>query len=130
MPVPFALNGKKPEEWVKLKNGFMEKVLKEWRKYATNLTEENILMKVALDPFYLAGRWQNMRQGSVWVARKISSQMGEKRPIPELAQYRTPIEGLYQVGVATHPADAVIAGSGRNAWQIIKEDMKLEIRRP
>lgn len=130
MPVPFALNGKKPEEWVKLKKDFMEKVLKEWRKYATNLTEENILMKVALDPFHLAGRWQNMRQGSVWVARKISSQMGEKRPIPELAQYRTPIEGLYQVGVATHPADAVIAGSGRNAWQIIKEDMKLEIKRP
>ncbi len=108
----------------------MEKVLKEWRKYATNLTEENIPMKVALDPFHLAGRWQNMRQGSVWVARKILSQMGEKRPIPELAQYRTPIERLYQVGVATHPADAVIAGSGRNAWQIIKEDMKLEIKRP
>ncbi len=130
MPVPYALKGRRPEDWVKLKNGFMEKVLSEWRRYATSLTEENIQMKVALDPFYLAGRWQNMRQGSVWVARKIPSQMGENRPIPELSQYRTPIEGLYQVGVATHPADAVIAGSGRNAWQVIKEDLKLEIKRP
>lgn len=130
MPVPFQLKGKKAEDWVKLKNGFMDKVLGKWRKYATNLTDENIQMKVALDPFYLSGRWQNMRRGSVWVARKIPGQMGENRPIPELAHYQTPIERLYQVGVATHPADAVIAGSGRNAWQIIREDLDLEIRRP
>lgn len=130
VPVPYELKGRRVEEWVKLKNGFMESLLSKWRGYATNLTEENIQMKVALEPFYLSGRWQNMRRGSVWVARKISSQMGEKRPIPELAQYRTPIERLYQVGVATHPADAVIGGSGRNAWRIIKEDLNLEIRRP
>ena len=129
MPVPFELKGKRPEDWVKLKNGFMEELLKEWRKVATNLTDENIEMKVALDPFYLAGRWKNMRRGSVWVARKIPSQMNANRPIPELANYRTPIDGLYQVGVATHPADAVIAGSGRNVWQIIKEDLKLDITR-
>lgn len=130
MPVPFQLKGKSPEDWIKLKNSFMEKVLTEWRKFATNLTDENIQMKVALDPFYISGRWANMRRGSVWVARKIPSQMGENRPIRELAKYRTPIDRLYQVGVATHPADAVIGGSGRNAWQIIKEDLKLEIGQP
>ncbi len=53
MPVPFELKGKKPEDWVKQKNGFMDKVLTEWRRVATNLTDENIEMKVALDPFYL-----------------------------------------------------------------------------
>lgn len=126
MPVPFELKGKKPEDWVRLKKGFMEKVLGEWRRYATNLTDENIQMKVALDPYYISGRWQNMRRGSVWVARKIPRQMGENRPIPELARYRTPIERLYLVGVATHPADAVIGGSGRNAWEIMREDLKLE----
>ncbi|MEK6600942.1 MAG: NAD(P)/FAD-dependent oxidoreductase [Candidatus Binatota bacterium] len=130
MPVPFQLKGKRPEDWIKLKNSFMEKVLFEWRKFATNLTDENIQMKVALDPFYISGRWQNMRRGSVWVARKIPGQLGDHRPVPELAQYRTPIDRLYQVGVATHPADAVIGGSGRNAWQIIKEDLKLEIGQP
>jgi phytoene dehydrogenase-like protein len=51
--------------------------------------------------------------------------MGEMRPIEQLADYRTPIEGLYQVGVATHPADAVIAGSGYNCWQVMREDLKL-----
>ena len=127
LPVPFQLKGKKPEDWVKLKSGFMDAVLKIWRRYATNLTDENIEMKVAMDPFYMSGRWPNMRRGSVWVARKIAAQMGEQRPIEQIADYRTPIEGLYQVGAAMHPADAVIAGSGYNCWQVMKEDLKLSI---
>ena len=121
MPVPFQLKGKQPEDWVKLKNDFMESVLGIWRRYATNLTDDNIEMKVAMDPFYISGRWPNMRRGSVWVARKIARQMGVNRPIEELSGYRSPIEGLYQVGAATHPADAVIAGSGRNCWQVMKK---------
>ena len=125
MPVPFQLKGKKAEDWVKLKNGFMDAVLKIWRRYATNLTDENIEMKVAMEPFYIAGRYPNMRRGSVWVARKTASQMDEMRPIEGWANYRTPIAGLYQVGVATHPADAVIAGSGYNCWRVMKEDLKL-----
>ena len=127
LPVPFQLKGNKIEDWIKLKNGFMDSALKIWRRYATNLTDENIEMKVAMDPFYISGRWPNMRRGSVWVARKIATQMGAQRPIEELANYRTPIPGLYQVGAAMHPADAVIAGSGYNCWQVMKEDLKLTI---
>ncbi|MGH7797121.1 MAG: phytoene desaturase family protein [Candidatus Binatia bacterium] len=125
VPAPFQLKGKNPQDWVKLKNSYMESVLRIWRRYATNLTDENIEMKVAMDPFYMAGRWPNMRRGSVWVARKSAAQMGEQRPIEQIADYRTPIQGLYQVGVAMHPADAVIAGSGYNCWQVMKEDLKL-----
>ena len=125
MPVPFQLHGKRPEDWVRLKNAFMESVLKIWRRYATNLTDDNIQMKVAMDPFYISGRWPHMRRGSVWVARKIACQMGTNRPIAELSGYRTPIDRLYQVGVATHPADAVIAGSGYNCWRVMKADLNL-----
>jgi phytoene dehydrogenase-like protein len=125
IPVPFQLKGKEPEDWVKLKPSFMDAVLQMWRRYATNLTDDNIEMKVAMDPFYMAGRWPHMRKGSVWVARKIARQMGAQRPLEELSGYRTPVAGLYQVGVATHPADAVMAGSGRNCWQVMKEDLNL-----
>lgn len=125
LPVPFQLKGKKPEDWVKLKNGFMATVLKTWRRYATNLTDENITMKVAMEPFYMSGRWPNMRRGSVWGARKIPEQMGEMRPIEQISDYRTPIKGLYQVGVSMHPADAVIAGSGYNCWKVMKRDLNL-----
>src|SRR5262245_33858785 len=125
MPVPFRLRGNRPEDWIKLKNSFMESVLKIWRQYATNLTDDNIEMKVAMDPFYISGRWPNMRRGSIWVARKTDAQMGVHRPIAEISGYRTPIAGLYQVGVATHPADAVMAGSGYNCWGVMKEDLNL-----
>jgi phytoene dehydrogenase-like protein len=125
VPVPFQLKEKTPGDWVNLKSSFMETVLKLWRAYATNLTDDNIEMKVAMDPFYMAGRWPNMRRGSVWVARKVATQMGEQRPIEQIADYRTPIRGLYQVGAAMHPADAVIAGSGYNCWHVMKEDLKL-----
>jgi phytoene dehydrogenase-like protein len=125
VPVPFQLKQKRAEDWVKLKNGLMDSVLRTWRRYATNLTDDNIEMRVAMDPFYISGRWPNMRRGSVWVARKIATQMGEQRPIEQIADYRTPIQGLYQVGAAMHPADAVIAGSGYNCWQVLKEDLKL-----
>lgn len=127
VPVPFQLKDRRPEDWVKLKNGFMDAVIERWRRYATSLTDENIEMKVAMDPFYISGRWANMRRGSVWVARKIATQMGEQRPIEQIANYRTPIQGLYQVGAAMHPADAVIAGSGYNCWQVMKDDLKLTI---
>ena len=125
LPVPYQLKGQRPEDWVKLKNDFLDTVLTLWRRYATNLTDENITMKVAMEPHYMATRWPNMRRGSVWVARKIPTQMGEMRPIEQISDYRTPIQGLYQVGVAMHPADAVIAGSGYNAWQAMKADLKL-----
>ena len=127
IPVPFQLKGKRFEDWVKLKNSFMDSLLQIWRRYATNLTDDNIEMKVAMDPFYMAGRWPHMRRGSVWVARKTAGQMGTQRPVEEISGYRTPVKGLYQVGVATHPADAVMAGSGRNCWQVMKEDLKLAI---
>lgn len=125
LPVPYQLKGKEPADWIKLKNNFMDSVLETWRRCATNLTDDNIEMRVAMDPFYISGRWPNMRRGSVWVARKIASQMGSHRPIEQLAGYRTPIAGLYLVGAATHPADAVIAGSGYNCWRVMKEDLRL-----
>jgi phytoene dehydrogenase-like protein len=126
LPVPFQLNGKMPQDWVKLKNGFMDDILKIWRRYATNLTDENIEMKVALDPFYLpAGGPICEPARSGWPAKQ-RRQMGNHRPVEQIANYRTPIAGLYQVGVAMHPADAVIAGSGYNCWQVMKEELKLQ----
>lgn len=130
VPAPYRLAGQRPEDWVRLKHDYLARILVEWRQYATNLTEQNVVDRCALDPWYISGKWQNLRYGSIYGARKVPSQLGEQRPIPELAHYRTPIAGLYQVGVATHPADAVTSGSGRNAWRIIKEDLQLEIQQP
>jgi phytoene dehydrogenase-like protein len=44
------------------------------------------------------------------------------RPLPELAGYRTPIEGLYLSGASTHPGGGVSGASGRNAARIVLSD--------
>jgi beta-carotene ketolase (CrtO type) len=69
-----------------------------------------------------------MRRGSVWVLRKSARQMGSARPTPTLANYRTPVRALYLAGAGTHPADAVMAGSGYNCWQVMREDLKLNMK--
>ncbi|HEX6298039.1 MAG TPA: NAD(P)/FAD-dependent oxidoreductase, partial [Burkholderiales bacterium] len=37
------------------------------------------------------------------------------RPLPELAHYRTPIEGLWLCGAAMHPGGAIAGAAGYNA---------------
>jgi phytoene dehydrogenase-like protein len=41
------------------------------------------------------------------------------RPLPELAQYRTPIEGLWLCGPAMHPGGAIAGAAGYNCAQAI-----------
>jgi phytoene dehydrogenase-like protein len=38
--------------------------------------------------------------------------------------WRTPIEGFYMCGAATHPAGSVIALNGRNAAMAVLEDVE------
>jgi phytoene dehydrogenase-like protein len=41
------------------------------------------------------------------------------RPLPELAQYRTTIEGLWLCGPGTHPGGGVVGASGYNCARAI-----------
>lgn len=40
------------------------------------------------------------------------------RPLPELANYTTPIEGLYLTGAGTHPGGAISGMPGRNCARV------------
>ena len=46
------------------------------------------------------------------------------RPLPELARYRTPIDGLYLCGEATHPGAGVAGASGANAAREILRNLR------
>lgn len=56
-------------------------------------------------------------------------QMFMFRPLPELAYYRTPIEGLYLTGASTHPGGGVSGASGRNAAYAVLSDLAEKRRR-
>ena len=55
-----------------------------------------------------------------------SWQLGGNRPAPGWAQYRTPVAKLYMTGGSTHPGGGVTGGPGRNATQVIMEDLGLD----
>jgi phytoene dehydrogenase-like protein len=46
------------------------------------------------------------------------------RPVPALARYRTPIEGLYLCGPAMHPGGGMPGAAGANAASIVVRDLK------
>jgi phytoene dehydrogenase-like protein len=56
--------------------------------------------------------------GQIFQGEVLPDQMWDRR-----FDYRTPIEGLYLCGAATHPGGSVIALNGRNAATAVLEDM-------
>jgi phytoene dehydrogenase-like protein len=57
--------------------------------------------------------------GSIFQGEAMPNQMWDRR-----LDHRTPIEGLYLCGAATHPAGSVIALNGRNAAMAVLEDAR------
>jgi phytoene dehydrogenase-like protein len=57
--------------------------------------------------------------GSIFQGEAMPSQMWDRR-----LDHRTPVEGLYLCGAATHPAGSVIALNGRNAAMAVLEDAR------
>ena len=55
--------------------------------------------------------------GHIFQGEALPDQMWDRRLAP-----RTPIDGLYLCGAATHPAGSVIALNGRNAAMAVLED--------
>jgi phytoene dehydrogenase-like protein len=58
-------------------------------------------------------------QGQAHHAELALDQALWMRPLPELAQYRTPIEGLWLCGPAMHPGGSVAGAAGANAARAI-----------
>jgi phytoene dehydrogenase-like protein len=65
--------------------------------------------------------------GSIFQGETMPDQMWDRR-----LTWRTPVEGLYMCGAATHPAGSVIALNGRNAALAVLEDLEraAEVPRP
>ncbi len=65
-----------------------------------------------------------LQGGSIFQGEQGMNQMAFMRPVPDMAQYATPVEGLYLCGAGTHPGGGVTAASGHNAAQRIIKDRR------
>ncbi len=57
-------------------------------------------------------------------------QMFMLRPLPELANYRTPLKGLYLTGASTHPGGGVSGAPGYNTARRVLADLRPEETSP
>lgn len=120
---PFELGKKGSAGWDDVKDDFSRKCIEVWREYAPNLTDENIISYYPYTPHDIAQKMVNMRRGGFHITSITPDQFLEGRPIPELNEYRTPIEGLYMGGSSQHGQGGIIGAASYNAMQIVGKDL-------
>ncbi len=67
--------------------------------------------------------------GQVMHLEMTLDQMFAWRPLPELSNYRAPLEGLYLSGASTHPGGGVFGASGRSSARALLADRERAARR-
>lgn len=122
---PYAFREGGAEAWDRRKKGFTERLLSEWRAYAPNLTERNVLGTSLFTPLDIERSCINMVRGSHHGGAYLPSQLGGARPTPELGQYRTPVKGLYLCGATSHSGGAITGSPGYNCANTITEDLEI-----
>jgi phytoene dehydrogenase-like protein len=96
--------------------------------YAPNVKDAVIHYEVLAPPdleriFGLVG-------GSIFQGEQGLDQMAFMRPSPALAQYATPVDGLYLCGAGTHPGGGVMALGGHNAaHRVLHDQRRKRVRR-
>jgi len=113
-------------QWMKYKEDHAEHAIKTWQQYAPNMTWDNVIGYDPMTPYdhnhLLNARPHGNPNGGV---DGLPHQSGRMRPIPELAQHRTPVKGLYATGSGWHPATLGWACQGYNCYKVIAEDLRL-----
>ena len=70
----------------------------------------------------------DLRHGNVMHLEMGLDAMFAWRPLPDLAGYRGPLDGLYLCGASTHPGGGVFGASGRNAARVMLADLRPSLR--
>jgi phytoene dehydrogenase-like protein len=123
---PYAVGDKGPEEWDKMRESYLEKLVARWTEYAPNIAD-NLMYKFSQTPPDTERHLINMREGDFHVGALIPSQLGYNRPIPEYSQYRGPVDKLYLTGSGTHPGGNITGAPGYNAAKAIFQYEDMEI---
>ncbi len=116
---PYTLGGGK--SWDDQKEAFADRCIETLTRYAPNMPDiiehRQVLSPLDLErTFRITGG--NIMQGAMHLHQLFFS-----RPVAGWADHRTPIEGLYLCGAASHPGGGVMGACGRNAAEEILRDI-------
>src|SRR5262245_26312313 len=85
-----------------------------------------ILKRVAHSPVDISRKIISAVRGTLGQGAFLPYQRGSQRPIPELGQYKTPVANVYLCSSGSHPGPGVSMAPGRNAAQVIFNDLGLD----
>ncbi len=88
-------------DWDSRKEEWADRVLEDLFHFAPNL-RDHIVQRVVITPLDLE-REYHITGGNIFHGAMFLSQLFSSRPLPQLASYRTPVEGYYLCGAGTHP---------------------------
>jgi phytoene dehydrogenase-like protein len=114
---PYAL---KHGTWDTRREEFGDTVINALAEYAPNI-RTLILHRQVVTPLDLEREW-GLSEGNIFQGELTLEQLFFLRPAPGWAQYKTPVDGLYMCGSATHPGGGIMGAPGRNAAMRILSD--------
>jgi beta-carotene ketolase (CrtO type) len=105
-----------------LKTKVADRVLDKLADYAPNLKSAIIARHIESPPEleYRIG----VSKGNYYHLDMTFDQMMFFRPLPELANYKTPIKGLFLTGAGTHPGGSISGMPGRNCARVILQNQR------
>src|SRR6201994_4309866 len=108
--------------WDDQREAFGDTVVNTIAEHAPNINKL-IVGRQVLTPLDLEREF-GLTQGNIFQGELSLEQLFFLRPVPGWAYYRTPIDGLYMCGSATHPGGGIMGAPGRIASQVILKEWK------
>jgi beta-carotene ketolase (CrtO type) len=105
-----------------LKHKVADRVIDKLADYAPNLKNAIIARRVE-SPAELGARLGALK-GNYYHIDMTLEQMIFFRPLPELANYKTPVEGLFLTGAGTHPGGSISGMPGRNCARVFLQSKR------
>jgi beta-carotene ketolase (CrtO type) len=110
------------KRWEDIKDEVAKRAIDKLADYAPNL-KEIIIGSYNESPVDIERR-AGMPKGGFNHINLQLDQLFYNRPLPELSQYRTPIQNLYLTGSGTHPSGGITGFPGYNTAHVVLEDWK------
>ncbi|MBN1318999.1 MAG: NAD(P)/FAD-dependent oxidoreductase [Anaerolineales bacterium] len=123
--MPYNLKNGGHQAWTEVGQQAADTVLDYFSKFTTNMGPDNILKRTIITPHDYPKWNNNLVNAGIVGFGAFLSQSYAYRPIPEMGQYRTPVQGLYLSGQSAHPGGAIIGG-GRATAQIMCQDLGID----
>lgn len=125
---PYALDGD-PANWAAAKESYADFLTELYARAVTGYRPGSELARSVASPVDLERANPSFVGGSPQGGHALPSQAGLNRPVAGWAAYESPVPGLFQTGLSTHPGGAVNGWAGRNAARAILAHLGMDADR-